>query len=135
MQGYVVDREGKPIQFRVFDPNSETTRTGVMLVRGMGITIVDATPGQLQPSTEQLQPTPATAPAALNAAQAAALGVPHVPAPAPAMPADERGVVVQDQAQPQPVPAAAPAVPPAQPAAAAADTTGDPLQQGAAAEL
>jgi hypothetical protein len=57
MRGIVVDKEGKPLQFRVHDPSTGTTELGVMAVRGGMVTIGPAPQGQVDPEhPQQYQP-------------------------------------------------------------------------------
>lgn len=106
--GYVVDKAGKPIIFRVKNPDSDEVSTGVMLVRGGAVAILDATPQQFDHTVEQMQPVPGPRIGAM----------PGENTGGPAMPLQENGVVVADQAQPSGY--VAPATPPAAPAPAPA---------------
>lgn len=135
MVGYVVDKEGKPLQFRVYNPQTKETSMGIMVVRGSGVTIVDVPPAQLQPGLEQVAHTPSTQ----------RIGALPGEEGAPAMPEHERGVVVADQVEPVP-PVLAPGVhPPTGGTAPPAPANGgneqqegerpSVLQQGAAQDL
>lgn len=98
MRGYVVDKQGKPVQFRVLDPESGQISTCIAISSGTGMRLVDASqvvvPGMQR---QQAQPTPPQG--RIGAMPGEVPG-----APAPAMPEHEPGVVVERQAQPRPTP-------------------------------
>ena len=57
MRGYVVDKEGKPLQFRVLDPISGHTELAVLQVRGGMMSMHSVPQGQMLPAgMEQHQP-------------------------------------------------------------------------------
>lgn len=99
MRGFVVDKNGNPVQFRIKDPESGQISSAVAISTGTGLRLVDATqvviPGQEQP---QQQPTPPQE----------RWGVQPGEEGGPAMPPDESGIVVADQVQSRPVPVPTP---------------------------
>lgn len=56
MRGIIVDKEGKPLQFRVQDPQSGTVQLAIMQVKGGMVSMHNVPAGQVLPHDSQVQP-------------------------------------------------------------------------------